>query len=533
MVCQVIGNPVRLVKQPDKNKTVLELDGLNDVQEIMSLHTGAYLRMYTHMDESQDPVFLDKFSRDYPMSEIEFRSLMTFSKGQREAELALDKQRLETAEEYYNIANEQKHGYEKAMYIRKASRQLAREGKYCTFGSVALLRMMTRCSNIIKDYPAKIETTEEKYNELRSSDVSELSKRERQKHYRALNKTFNALCDYKAELRDASERLPKLKEEFREKRRRGIQIIGEANQKGNRFFEFHLDSAEPFIIMKITGRPRIKFYVNIPKDLRETAEKLQQLTDENKIAVTVTASDKLIVLSFDVAVMNGWVLDKIPLRKKLKKIKETALLSDEEKKEERKKAYIEYKKEQEELLATDKVNNRVLGFDSNPFFFGWAILDIDPNDPEKYKIVKCGYIHWYPLYKQWLKAKTPKQHSKVYNRIRNAVMMAMREMMDYARHYKCEKVAKEDLDFKAAQLIKLSSTNSKTKNLWMREVANNICAKMCSQKGIKRLEINAVYTSFIGGVQHRDIPDPTAAAVEIARRGGLYYIKNTFYPRLT
>lgn len=528
----IIGNPIRVEKQPGKKQPALEFDGTQDVLDIMRLHTGAYMKLYTNTDLIEDSGFINKLLYDFPMSEIEFRSILTFAKGQREGEISKDKKRQEAADDYCKIASEQKHGYEQAMYIRKASRQLARIGKLSSFGSVALLRMITRYSNIVKDYPSKIKTLSNRYDELRNVDTSVLTKRERQNHYRALNKTFNALNDAKEQLKNAEVSLPKLKDEFREKRMRGIQIIGESNQKGNRFFEFHLDAKKPYVLMKITGRPCIKFYVKIPDDKIEDIQKIQQMTNRKGLAVTVTATDKFIVLSYEVAALDGWILDKTDLRKKRKAIKNSSM-SDEQKDEESKKVYIEYKKKQDELLASDKVRNRVLGFDSNPFFFGWAILDVDPENPEKYRIVKCGYIHWYPLYKQWLKAKTPKQHSKVYNRVRNAVMMAMSEMMKFAKHYKCEKVIMEDLDFKEAEVTKPRSTNSKTKNLWMREVANDICAKFCSRNGIKRLKINAVHTSFIGGIQNRDLPDPTAAAVEIARRGGLYYIKDTFYPRLT
>ena len=45
------------------------------------------------------------------------------------------------------------------------------------------------------------------------------------------------------------------------------------------------------------------------------------------------------------------------------------------------------------------------------------------------------------------------------------------------------------------------------------------------------IEVNPVYTSFIGNIQHEEF-DPIAASIEIGRRGSLKYKKGGFYPKI-
>ena len=56
--------------------------------------------------------------------------------------------------------------------------------------------------------------------------------------------------------------------------------------------------------------------------------------------------------------------------------------------------------------------------------------------------------------------------------------------------------------------------------------------KYCNQFGIKLIEVNSCYSSFIGNINHRYF-DPINASIEIGRRGLYKYEQNKFYPSIT
>ena len=73
--------------------------------------------------------------------------------------------------------------------------------------------------------------------------------------------------------------------------------------------------------------------------------------------------------------------------------------------------------------------------------------------------------------------------------------------------------------------------NRLTKNKWKREALVSALHKHCLLNRIDFIEVNPVYSSFIGNVLH-NAPDPIAASLEIARRAMFKYIKGQFYPEL-
>ena len=58
-----------------------------------------------------------------------------------------------------------------------------------------------------------------------------------------------------------------------------------------------------------------------------------------------------------------------------------------------------------------------------------------------------------------------------------------------------------------------------------------LISKLCDSNNIKLKIINCAYSSTIGNILHRELPDPCAAAWEIARRGMYQYVKKVcMYP---
>ena len=89
----------------------------------------------------------------------------------------------------------------------------------------------------------------------------------------------------------------------------------------------------------------------------------------------------------------------------------------------------------------------------------------------------------------------------------------------------------EDLNFKVGDSGKGRAFNRLTKNKWKREALVSALHKHCLLNKIDFVEVNPVYSSFIGNLCN-EAPDPIAASLEIARRAIFKYIKGQFYPEL-
>ena len=89
----------------------------------------------------------------------------------------------------------------------------------------------------------------------------------------------------------------------------------------------------------------------------------------------------------------------------------------------------------------------------------------------------------------------------------------------------------EDLNFKVGNQGKGRCFNRLTKNKWKREALISALYKHCLLNKIDFIEVNPVYSSFIGNLCN-EAPDPIAASLEIARRANFKYIKGQFYPEL-
>lgn len=89
----------------------------------------------------------------------------------------------------------------------------------------------------------------------------------------------------------------------------------------------------------------------------------------------------------------------------------------------------------------------------------------------------------------------------------------------------------EDLNFKQTNSCKGKFFNRLTRNKWKRDCLVSALRKQCLLNKIDFIEVNPVYSSFIGNLCN-DAPDPIAASLEIARRVMFKYIKGQFYPEL-
>lgn len=106
-----------------------------------------------------------------------------------------------------------------------------------------------------------------------------------------------------------------------------------------------------------------------------------------------------------------------------------------------------------------------------------------------------------------------------------------KDIIQKCKHYHVGKFGIEDLSFKVGNSGKGKSFNRLTKNKWKCEALVSALKKQCLLNKINFVEVNPVYSSFIGNVLHK-APDPIAASLEIARRAMFKYIKGQFYPEL-
>ena len=69
-------------------------------------------------------------------------------------------------------------------------------------------------------------------------------------------------------------------------------------------------------------------------------------------------------------------------------------------------------------------------------------------------------------------------------------------------------------------------------NQWNRIITVNNLKVLSSTYGIELVEVNPVYSSFIGNLEngYSTTPDMVASSIEIARRGYKKFFKNWFYP---
>ena len=104
-----------------------------------------------------------------------------------------------------------------------------------------------------------------------------------------------------------------------------------------------------------------------------------------------------------------------------------------------------------------------------------------------------------------------------------------KDIFETLMYYKCGFFVMEDLNFKTNNDLGNKEANRKCKNLWHRELSDKRIQKYINKLGINKIEVNPIYTSFIGNINYKYL-DPTNAAIEIGRRGLFQYGGGAIYP---
>ena len=263
------------------------------------------------------------------------------------------------------------------------------------------------------------------------------------------------------------------KEEYKAKRISSVYSIGDARNKGNRFFRLK----DNFTI--IFQPNRNSHYdiqlIGLSKNRAKTLRKLTELANQKKATITYKLSSEYIWISYDEKLVSS--------------------------------------------IETPKIKNRVFAIDMNPNYVGWSIVDWKSSSV--FRIVKEGVISIKELNDYDNKQKIDSTKRKHISNIRHhAIIEICKNLVNTAVYYRCDKFVLEDLKFKTNGSY--SKFNRLTRNQWCRDLFENNITKRCNIYNIKAIKVKPEYSSFIGNFLFRhatNMPDMVLASIEIGRRG--------------
>ena len=268
--------------------------------------------------------------------------------------------------------------------------------------------------------------------------------------------------------------------EFKELRLLPLTSVGEATKSGNR--KFSIDIEDNSITFKVNGKTHI--HLELPRLRKNYSKLLKQ--------VAILCEEKVTPVTF-----------KIDLH------------------------YIYISFDETKLGKTYKViPTRHAGIDMNPNYIGFVIWDKDV-------LVFSKMYDLTALTHPSGGASTSSKSKKATNKLHHEIYEIGKDITALASQYQVNIFSIEDLKMKSKDNKKGRSFNRLVNNKWNRNKLKESIIKGCALKGIICKCVNPAYSSYIGNLIHRDLPDPLAAASEVARRGYEVYIlkkKGAFYP---
>lgn len=174
-------------------------------------------------------------------------------------------------------------------------------------------------------------------------------------------------------------------------------------------------------------------------------------------------------------------------------------------------------------------NSNIVGaIDMNPNYIGFSISKWC-NGKRKIFLEEQYDLSYFTrkLHKASDDVKSKHQNNKQIYELKEIA----KDIINKCKFFHVGKFGIEDLNFNQNNPGKGKSFNRLTKNKWKREVLVSALKKQCLLNKIDFIEVNPIYSSFIGNLCN-EAPDPIAASLEIARRANSKYIKGQFYPEL-
>lgn len=277
------------------------------------------------------------------------------------------------------------------------------------------------------------------------------------------------------------------KDEYSKTKLLPINIQGEACKKGNRLFNFDLVNSKIELKLSKKNHQEIEFYKPNKNQFRELS-KIQELIDNKQLTLTVSLNNEYIWLTFDESLLN--------IQEKFKDLK----------------------------------NNRVLGIDLNPNYIGLSILEFNKHD--EFKVLYKQVFDLSALNVTSKKPSEDKSSKYLTNKRKFELIQVCYEINKLMNYWKCSKLCIEDLNIKSSNKGYGRTFNRLCNNIWNRTLIVNKLKMLSSIFGYELVEVNPVYSSFIGNLLYgnENTPDMIASSIEIARRGYKKYYKGWFYP---
>ena len=281
-------------------------------------------------------------------------------------------------------------------------------------------------------------------------------------------------------------------DEFKDHRLYSMVYYGETARNGNRFFKFNKLSNGEILFKLEKTKIKIPLYIS-NKKYKEEIKKLEYLTNNKKIALTIKLNYDEIHISYDESIVSGTNFDY----KLFQKDKPTNLSKEETRQYWRDK-HIEH----ENQLKQGKLE-RFLAIDINPNEIGFCITD------DKHNIIDKGAY--------FIKNKMDENLRK-YN-----YSIIIKELFNKVKHYKVSYFVIEDLDITKDNYGNKVS-NRKIKLEMKKNFIFSLIQRRCNETGTILRKINPCYSSFIGNLIYKEL-DSIASSLEICRRGvGQYKI---------
>ena len=482
-------------------------------------YSYAFRFLFKTFDESCNQNLIDYIKQRFNLNEIEFRSL---------------KSEVETFIKQNNTQNKKKEkdilSKTKELTDLNSKKSLTKKEKYFRFKLIKKISFLTKSITQKPVFGGR-------------KTLKHLSHLKNQIHlleYKlSLEQNINNQNEINSELINLNQRLSSQKDTFQNKRLMSFNLMGEANQKGNRFFDFS-KLTEGILIYKPNAKTKIEFKVNLSKNRVNLINKLVSLSNDKQIPLSVYVSNKSISISYNDEILSGYVLDIKSRTKEVNKVKE--ITKDKDLQEILiKQIYVKYFDKLKEDKLVGKIKHRVCAIDMNPSHLGVAIIERDfenENIETGEHSIKIIHKFSYDLTKFTKKlSKNLSNDERLFhrNKHKHEIKEMLIQLFNIVKHYKCSSFIMEDLDFKPSKEKdkKGKEANRQTKNIWYRGLLEGMIKKKTIEQGVELVLVNPSYSSFIGNIMYNNF-DPINSAIEIGRRGLYKYVKNlTTYPLIT
>ncbi len=267
------------------------------------------------------------------------------------------------------------------------------------------------------------------------------------------------------------------KEEFKESRNIGILSEGEMNQRGNRLFKIEVENNKFIYKRACKEHYDLEIVEKLSDKRKQILSRLQSLMSEKKIPVTIKLKKDHIYLSYDEKIVEN------------------------------------YRK------FHNLFQNRVLGIDLNPNYFGISIIEF--NHQNKYKVIHKEVIDVSDLQR------------KLNDKIKFELYEINHRILTLCKQWHCGKLSCEDLKFNNKKKFWNKDLNRLCRNNFRFNIVKTHLETLCNTFGVEFIEVNASYSSIIGNFVHgsETCPDMVAASIEIARRAYKKFEKGWFQPK--